>query len=73
MWRCVKFYSVNVQDFIGSDQTSIILLEYSILDEADELESGETITEGGTAMMAWARTQFDDVPDEERERVFKAL
>jgi len=48
-------------------------LEYSILDEADELESGETITEGGTAMMAWARTQFDDVPDEERERVFKAL
>ena len=50
---------------------------YGIPDEADEveieLESGETITEGGTAMMAWARMQFDDVPDEERERVFEAL
>lgn len=50
---------------------------YGIPDEADdveiELESGETISEGGTAMMAWARMQFDDVPEEERERVFEAL
>ncbi len=38
-----------------------------------ELESGERITEGGTAMMAWARMQFDDVPEEERRRVFEAL
>lgn len=50
---------------------------YGIPDEADdieiELESGERITEGGTAMMAWARMQFDDVPEEERDRVFEAL
>lgn len=50
---------------------------YGIPDESDnveiELESGERISEGGTAMMAWARMQFDDVPDEEREAVFEAL
>lgn len=50
---------------------------YGIPDEADEpaveLESGETISEGGTAMMAWSRMQFDDVPDDEREKVFDAL
>ncbi|MEP2445803.1 MAG: DUF2779 domain-containing protein [Balneola sp.] len=50
---------------------------YGIPDEADEveieLESGKTISEGGTAMMAWARMQFEDVPEEEREKVFEAL
>jgi hypothetical protein len=50
---------------------------YGIPDEGDEveieLESGETISEGGTAMMAWARMQFEDVSEEERENVFKAL
>jgi hypothetical protein len=50
---------------------------YGIPDESDEpeieLESGETIAEGGTAMMAWSRMQFDDVPDDEREKVFEAL
>jgi len=50
---------------------------YDIPNEADnieiELDSGEKISEGGTAMMAWARMQFDDVPEEEREKVFKAL
>jgi hypothetical protein len=50
---------------------------YDILNEADnieiDLDSGEKITEGGTAMMAWARMQFHDVPDEEREKVFEAL
>lgn len=50
---------------------------YGIPDESDdveiELESGERIIEGGTAMMAWARMQFDDVSDEEREDVFEAL
>jgi len=38
-----------------------------------ELDSGEKITEGGTAMMAWARMQFDDVDDNKRENVFNAL
>ncbi|MBO6585316.1 MAG: DUF2779 domain-containing protein [Gracilimonas sp.] len=50
---------------------------YGIPDESEdveiELESGERITEGGTAMMAWARMQFDDLPEEERDRVFEAL
>lgn len=50
---------------------------YGIPDEADdveiELDSGMTISEGGTAMMAWARMQFGDVPEEEREKVFEAL
>ena len=50
---------------------------YGIPDESEdveiELESGERITEGGTAMMAWARMQFNDVPEEEREKVFGAL
>jgi len=50
---------------------------FGIPDEADdieiELESGKTISEGGTAMMAWARMQFEDVPEEEREKVFEAL
>ncbi|MCC5906739.1 MAG: DUF2779 domain-containing protein [Balneolaceae bacterium] len=50
---------------------------YGIPDAADDLEielgSGETISEGGTAMMAWARMQFEDVPNDEREKVFEAL
>ncbi|MCG2587788.1 DUF2779 domain-containing protein [Rhodohalobacter sulfatireducens] len=50
---------------------------YGIPDESEdveiELESGDRITEGGTAMMVWARMQFDDVSDEEREDVFEAL
>ncbi|MFA5669874.1 MAG: DUF2779 domain-containing protein [Balneolaceae bacterium] len=50
---------------------------YEIPGEAEDaeivLESGETISEGGTAMMAWARMQFDDVSDEERNKVFEAL
>jgi hypothetical protein len=37
------------------------------------LESGEVISDGGTAMMAWARMQFPDVPEAEREAVFNAL
>lgn len=50
---------------------------YGIPDETEdveiELDSGVRITEGGTAMMAWARMQFDDVPEEERIRVFNSL
>jgi len=50
---------------------------FGIPDESEdveiELDSGERITEGGTAMMAWARMQFDDVPEDERQEVFNAL
>lgn len=50
---------------------------YGIPDEAEiedlDLDLDDRITEGGTAMMAWARMQFNDVPEEEREEVFEAL
>jgi hypothetical protein len=39
-----------------------------------DYEIGETyIADGGSAMMAYARMQFDDVSDDEREAVFKSL
>jgi len=38
-----------------------------------DLDLDDRIQEGGTAMMAWARMQFDDVAEQERERVFQAL
>ena len=38
-----------------------------------ELGSGEKITDGGTAMIAWVRMQFKDVDEEHRQRVFNAL
>ncbi len=41
--------------------------------EGFNTELSETITDGGKAMMAWSRMQFDDVPEEERESTFKGL
>lgn len=41
--------------------------------ENSGLGNNESISEGGTAMMAWARMQFDDVTDDEREATFAAL
>ncbi|WP_372906329.1 DUF2779 domain-containing protein [Rhodohalobacter sp.] len=39
-----------------------------------DYETGEEfIADGGSAMMAYARMQFDDVPQEERDAVFNAL
>lgn len=38
-----------------------------------ELRNGVQISDGGAAMMAWARMQFDDVPEDEREAIFNAL
>lgn len=39
-----------------------------------DYETGEEfIADGGSAMMAYARMQFDDVTQEEREAVFNAL
>jgi len=37
------------------------------------ISKNEAISEGGTAMMAWARMQFDDVTKHEREATFRAL
>lgn len=41
--------------------------------ENSSLSNNELISEGGTAMMAWARMQFDDVSEQEREATFQAL
>ncbi|MFD2532539.1 DUF2779 domain-containing protein [Gracilimonas halophila] len=68
-----------------TDESGKVINPYKLLDpvgygipDEDEIEDldldlDDRITEGGTAMMAWARMQFDDVPEEERERVFEAL
>jgi len=36
-------------------------------------ELRDAIEQGGDAMMAWARIQFDDVSDEDREQVIRSL
>ncbi|MFN1835273.1 DUF2779 domain-containing protein [Balneola sp. MJW-20] len=38
-----------------------------------KFEGSERIVDGGAAMMAWARMQFPDVSEAEREAVFKSL
>lgn len=55
-----------------------VVSPYKLLDPIghgipDYERAEETITEGGSAMMAWSRMQFDDISDEEREATFKAL
>ncbi len=43
-------------------------------EELSDYEAGEEmIADGGSAMMAWARMQFDDVPQQRRDAVFDAL
>ncbi len=59
-------------------QAGNVLSPYKLLDPIghgipDYEAVDETIEEGGTAMMAWSRMQFDDVPEKEREATFKAL
>ena len=45
-----------------------------VMDSEDgEGSGGDPIAGGGEAMMAWARMQFDDIPDAERDSVFNAL
>ena len=81
------YSGLSLQDKIlyqTDDQGDVInpyqLLEpvgYGIPDEVEmdkmDFDLEQSITEGGTAMMAWARMQFDDVPEAEREKVFDAL
>ncbi len=60
------------------EKTGKLLSPYKLLDPIGygipDYETGEAyIAEGGTAMMAWSRMQFDDVSQPEREAVFKAL
>lgn len=42
-------------------------------EEAEKYIDEETISDGGVAMMAWSRIQFDDVPEHERQAVLKSL
>lgn len=77
--------SVKDKTFHQTDENGMVINPYKQLDpigydiphEADSIEieigSGEKIADGGTAMMAWARMQFDDISDQERENVFNAL
>ena len=50
-----------------------------IPDDVDDIIEGfntelsETIADGGKAMIAWSRMQFDDVSEQERESTFKGL
>jgi len=65
------FYKVD-------EKTGKVLSPYKLLDKIgygipDYETAEETIAEGGTAMMAWSRMQFDDISLEEREATFKAL
>ena len=70
-------YQINEDGTVINPYKLLDPIGYGIPDESDnieiELESGEKISEGGTAMMAWARMQFVDVKEDERERVFEAL
>ena len=65
------FYEVD-------ENTGKVLSPYKLLDKIghgmpDYETAEETIAEGGTAMMAWSRMQFDDVSKEKREATFQAL
>jgi len=51
------------QDLSGEEQE---MLE-------EQMESGGTIADGGAAMVAYARMQFEDMPPEERREIRKAL
>lgn len=42
-------------------------------EEADKLMGEEIISEGGSAMIAWSRIQFDDVSGKERKAILQSL
>ena len=64
-------------DVINPYQLLDPVMGYDVNNQPDalqiDLDTGSRISEGGTAMMAWARMQFDDVAEAEREKVFNAL
>jgi hypothetical protein len=60
------------------EKTGRVLSPYKLLEPIgygipDYETAEETIAEGGTAMMAWSRMQFDDVSPDKQEATFKAL
>lgn len=83
------YSGLSIQDkVLYAESNGIAVNPYQLLDplELEEIpEAGddlegivgedqkETVADGGMAMMAWSRMQFPDVPEEERERVFKSL
>jgi hypothetical protein len=84
--RLKKIYSqpysgLSIKDKVLLDmdeETGKVLSPYKLLDPIGfgipDHETGEEyIADGGTAMMAWSRMQFDDVSSEEREATFNAL
>ena len=70
--------SIKDKVLYKKDNSSKVLSPYKLLDPIghgipDYETAEETIAQGGTAMMAWSRMQFDDVSPKEREATFKAL
>lgn len=65
------FYKVD-------EQTGMVMNPYKLLNPIGhgipDYETGEEyVADGGSAMMAWSRMQFDDVPQNEREATMQAL
>ncbi len=70
------------QRWIERDETGRVRDPYKLLppvfqdiaqDELDSIETDGQLADGGAAMTAYARLQFSDVPDIEREAVHRAL
>lgn len=70
--------SIKEKVFYREEETGRAVSPYRLLDPIGhglpDYETGEEyVADGGTAMMAWSRMQFDDVPEEERAATFQAL
>jgi len=70
------------QRWIERDETGRVRDPYKLLppvfqniaqDELDSIKTDGQLADGGAAMTAYARLQFSDVPDIEREAVHRAL
>lgn len=76
--------SLNYKDWrwVQRDATGTVVDPYHLLPKLDfglspaqmeAAEEGETLADGAAAMMAYARLQFQDVPDQERRETESAL
>ena len=64
-------------------ETGIVMSPYKLLDpvgqglpyyeEGNRYLDNQAISEGGTAMMAWSRIQFDDIDETERQAILHSL
>jgi len=66
-----------------NSETEIVMSPYKLLDpvghglpdyeDGDRYLEDQAISEGGTAMMAWSRIQFDDIDETERQAILQSL